>query len=196
MAGIALQAAGATASAPMIYFIAILIGVVALAAFALFHTASRDQQEQEQSDLAGQDSLASCSRRSMSSSLYSRQASRNDDDELLDAIVPPAPRTRTSIDRLRRQHMSGRSSSSLLSSRSSQCGSGASSPLDSLDSMELDAALLSTFNSRQVNRVLDAVPAGVFSQQKALLELFDWDYNSLHLEECMLGAASMLTDDH
>ncbi|KAG2483340.1 hypothetical protein HYH03_017788 [Edaphochlamys debaryana] len=131
-----------------------------------------------------------------------------------DALMPPPPSRRTSIDLIRRRHLGGASScKSLLSTcttaplfqptspiedaahdaapyrfgrSGSGLGSGSSSP-DLLDTQELDAEAVATLPPQGLNRILGAVGRDELEEQRLLLESFNWEYESVLMEEVLLG---------
>ncbi|GIL69440.1 hypothetical protein Vretimale_13544 [Volvox reticuliferus] len=106
---------------------------------------------------------------------YSNSFSQRRKNPLLDAISPPAPRHRTSIDLLRRRYKGIDVWTEIKYP----------DPHKSLDAMELDTDTVAVLDCAGVNRILNCVPPEELENHRLVLDSFNWDLDVLTETEIM-----------
>ncbi|GLC55906.1 hypothetical protein PLESTB_001042700 [Pleodorina starrii] len=112
---------------------------------------------------------------------------------LLDAVSPPAPHHRTSIDLLRRRYRQGGQVSDQASASGSDTITKAAAATSEaaqhspLDTMELDTDTVAVLDCMAVNRILNCVPPDELEKHRLVLDSFNWDLDVLLETEIMTG---------
>ncbi|GIL48749.1 hypothetical protein Vafri_5196 [Volvox africanus] len=96
---------------------------------------------------------------------------------LLEAVSPPAPRQRTSIDLLRRRYKGADLWNDIKHPE----------PHSPLDTMELDTDTVAVLGCAGVNRILNCIPPEELENHRLVLDSFNWDLDVLTETEIMTG---------
>ncbi|GLI62709.1 hypothetical protein VaNZ11_005430 [Volvox africanus] len=162
----------ADAEVAVTYLVVAIIGVIALCgtAVVLLNTVSRAPSQgwastpEQQAELRCEQFTSFSVRRK---------------NPLLEAVSPPAPSQRTSIDLLRRRYKSADVCNDIKHP----------DPCNPLDTMELDTDTVAVLGCAGVNRILNCIPPEELENHRLVLDSFNWDLDVLTETEIMTGIA-------